>query len=190
MILNNRRYLTRQYFEIKHSSLYVKKTTLLDHYEFEIPFDEIQNKMSIQSITNNNLIFISLSASTIGIMFLFGSLSGASPIFFLLGFIFGILSILSRKKTVTIPTYQDPIELFFTRSNKEEMKLFASDIIKASNSYLLKKYGRFDKLLPIEPQIEKLQFLLDREIINADEFEKIKNQLLSRDNLNTIGFGR
>jgi len=190
MILHNRRYFTRQLFEITNSSLAVTKRTLLDQYEFEIPFEQIHNKMSIQKISNSNPIVLSIAAVIIGFLFLFGSLYEASPIFFLIGLIFGIISIFSRKSTVTIPTYKDPIELFFKSSNKEEMKQFASEIIKASNSFLLKKYGKVDKALPIEPQIEKLHFLLDREIINTDEFEQLKNQLLSRDNLNSIGFSR
>lgn len=190
MKLNNRRYFTRQLFEITNSSLTVNKRTLLDQYEFEIPFEQIHNKMSVQTISNSNLIVVSIAAVIIGFFFLFGSLYEASPVFFIIGLFFGILSVFSRKRSVTIPTYNDPIELFFVRSNKAEIKEFASDIINAANSFLLKKYGKVDKALPIERQIEKLHFLLDREIINNEEFEQFKNQLLSRDNLNTIGFSR
>ena len=190
MTFTNQRYFTRQIFEIEQSSLTVNKKTLLHQFEYDIPFEQIQNRISIQTITNSNLIVVSIAAIILAILFLFGSLSDACPTFFVIGFIFGIIAIFSRKRTITIQTYDQPIELFFKTSNKEEVKTFAQQIIKASNLFLFKKYGNVDKSLPIEPQIEKLHFLLDREIITNEDFERYKDQLLSRENSTSIGFGR
>ena len=67
---------------------------------------------------------------------------------------------------------------------------FSNRIIEASNKFLLNKYGKIDKALPIEGQLSKLEFLRDRDILNEDEFENLKNQLLGRENKGSIGFGR
>ena len=66
---------------------------------------------------------------------------------------------------------------------------YADQIIEASNGYLLRKYGKVDPSLPIEPQINSIQFLRDREIISEEEYESLKNQVLGRTNKTAIGFG-
>jgi hypothetical protein len=65
---------------------------------------------------------------------------------------------------------------------------YANQIIDAANNYLLKKFSKIDRSLAIEPQIENIQFLLNREIITEEKFETLKNQLLGRENKSSIGF--
>lgn len=191
MTLDNRHYFTRQFFEITANSLKVDKKTLLDRYEFEIPFEQIHNKMRIQTVTNNNLVVIAIAFVILASLFLLGTLSEISPLFYCVAFVFGLLSVFTRKKTATISTYTgEQIEIFFTKINKREVQEFASNIISASNLFLLKKYGKVDKALPIDSQINDLKFLRDREVIDDDQFENFKSQLLSRDNSNSIGFSR
>ena len=102
-----------------------------------------------------------------------------------------LMSFINRKKTVTIPSYLgESIVLYFNKKNKQEVVDFSQRIIEASNNYLLKKYSKIDRALPIEPQIEHLQFLLNREIITEEQFETLKNQLLGRNSKSSIGFGQ
>ena len=191
MTLHNQRYFTRQFFEMTDSGLKVNKRTLLDKFEFEIPFEQIHNKMKIQTITNNNLIVISASCFILATLFLLGTLSEISPLLYFAGFVFTFLVIVTRKKSITISTYiGEQIELFFTKTNRENVQEFATNIIKASNSFLLKKYGKVDKALPIDSQLNELKFLRDREVIDEEQFDNLKSQLLSRDNSNSIGFSR
>jgi len=84
----------------------------------------------------------------------------------------------------------ESIILYFNNKNKKEVVDFSESVIDASNNYLLKKYSKIDKALPIAPQVEHLQFLLNRDIISEDHFETLKNQLLGRDNKSSIGFGQ
>jgi hypothetical protein len=45
-------------------------------------------------------------------------------------------------------------------------------------------------MLPIEPQLNRLQFLRNREVISEEEYDKLKDQLLGKDIKNGIGFSR
>lgn len=81
------------------------------------------------------------------------------------------------------------IELYFTKRNKASVIEFAEQIIGSVNSFLLTKYGKIDKSLPIENQLNNLEYLRNREIISEEVFESLKNKLLGRDNKSSIGFG-
>ena len=190
MLFHNRRYFTRQEFDILDSSLKIHKRGLLDEIEYEIPFDNIHNKQTIQTQINNNLVVTGLFFVVFSFLFLLGTAKELTVIFLAIGVLFVLVAFINRRKTVTIPTYAgETIMLFFNKKNKLEVVGFSKRIIDASNSYLLRKYSKIDRDLPIEPQIEHLQFLLNREIISEKHFETLKNQLLGRDGKSSIGFG-
>jgi len=127
----------------------------------------------------------------IGLLFQFGSNTGLSITLLTAAAFILALALITKKKTVTIPTYDgDKIEIFFDKRNKHEVMEFSTRIIEASNSFLLNKYGKIDKALPLEGQLSNLNFLRDRDIITDEEFENLKNQLLGRENKGSLGFSR
>ncbi len=189
MTFQNRRYFTRQTFTLLNSSLKVYKKGLLDEIEYEIPFDNIHNKKTIQTEINNNLFYVGLFFVVFSFLFLFGTAEQLAYILFAFGALFVMIALINRKKVVSIPIYSgESIQLFFSNSNKEEVIQFSDQLIDATNSYLLKKYSKIDRALPMEPQIEHLQFLANREIISEAEFENLKNQLMGREGKSSIGF--
>jgi hypothetical protein len=191
MIFYNRRYLTRQNFEIKKSSLKIVRKNMFDEIEYEIPFDHLNNKIKIQTIINNNLLFIGFFFIVLGFLFQLGANDELTIIFVSFGVLFLILPFINRKKVITIITLDgNNIELYFNNSNKLQVTDYANEIIDAANNYLLKKYSKIDRSLPIEPQIENIQYLLNREIISEENFETLKNQLLGTENKKSIGFGQ
>ena len=101
-----------------------------------------------------------------------------------------MIPFLSRKRVVRIDiSYSTALEIFYHKHNKDQVYAFATEVVKASNEYLLKKYSKIDRQLPIEPQLEKIQFLLQRDIINEQEFTALKDELLG--NIKPgIGFGK
>ena len=190
MTFFNRRYLTRQNFEIQKSSLKIERKNIFDAIEYEIPFDYINNKLKVQTIINNNLIILGIFFIVFSILFQIGPNDELTFIFFSVGLLFIILSFINRKKVVTITTFgENNVELYFNDRNKQEVVEYANSIIQAADNYFLKKYSKVDRSLPIEPQLENIQFLLNREIISEDNFETLKNQLLGRDSKSSIGFG-
>jgi hypothetical protein len=190
MIFYNRRYLTRQQFEIKRSSLKIARKNIFDAIEYEIPFDHLNNKIKTQTIINNNLLATGFFFIVLGLLFQLGSNDVLTIIFVSFGILFLILPFINRKKVITITSLDgNNIELYFNKSNKVRVTEYANEIIEAANNYLLKKYSKIDRSLPIEPQIENIQFLLNREIISDESFETLKNQLLGTENKKSIGFG-
>jgi len=189
MSFYNKRYFTSQTFDILDTSLKIHRKGLFDEIEFEIPFDQIHHKKMIQTQINNNLIVTGLFFMVFSFLFLLGSAREMTVILFAIGGVFVIVAFLNRRKTVTIPNYGgESITLFFDSKNKQHVVEFSKQIINASNNYLLKKYGKIDRDLPFESQIEHLKFLLNREIINENEFESLKNQLLGRAGKSSVGF--
>ncbi len=190
MIFHNRRYFQKQSFEISDKSLLIHKKGMFDEIEYEIPLETISNKKSIKTQINNNMIISGVFFFAFSFLFLLGSVKELTVILAAIGVIFIIAAFINRKKIVSVATYPDErIILYFNKSNKQEVIDFSNEMIKASNAYLLKKYGKIDKALPALAQLDNLKFLLDREVISDSDFELFKNQLFGRDG-NSIGFGQ
>jgi len=190
MKLSTKRFFTRQEIDILRTSLKIERKTALDYVEFEIPFENIHNKRRIQTSTNHNFVVLSIILFLIG-MFLIGANPELSALAFLIGTFFLAFALFARKKTVTISTYDGSnIELPFTNKNKQDVLDFSTMIIEASNQFLLNKYGRIDRGLPIDSQLSKLEFLRDREILSDEEYDNLKNQLLGREHKSHLGFAR
>jgi hypothetical protein len=190
MTFVNRRRFTKQQFELKRSTLKVDISDLFERTEYEISYENIDFKKKVQVIFNHGLLVASLFAFAIGLLLAFAPNEEAAFVFFLLGAVCFTLAFTLKKKVVTINAFDgNRIELFFNNRNKDQVVDFADEIIRSSNQHLLRKYGKVDPALPIEPQINNIQFLRDREIISEEEFESLKNQVLGRTNKATIGFG-
>lgn len=192
MNLQTKRFLKRQEIEILRTSLRIERKSLLDCVEYEIPFENIHNKKKVQTKTNDNLLVISFSLLIIALLFfIFGSDPSISTFLFVCAILFLATALISRKKTVTIPTYDgNNIELPFNNKNKLDVLEFSNRIIEASNHFLLNKYCKIDKALPLDGQLSKIDFLRDREILTDEEYDNLKNQLLGRENKGHLGFSR
>lgn len=189
MVFKNQYIFNRQAIEILASGLKICKKTFFDSTEYEISFEKLDNKIRIQTAVRNGLVIIAFFFTVMGLLFLTGTDSNLTEAFFILAVAFFSISFLTKKKTITIASYDgDDIILYFTKNNKENVIDFANLIIKSGNTYLLNKYGKIDKALPIENQLANLEFLRNKEIITEDHFENLKNQLLGRENKNSIGF--
>lgn len=185
----NRRYFTRQELEINKTSLKISKRNLFDEIEYEISLEQIENKKKLEVKTNSNLFIIGLFVFGIGIFFLSGSIIEMTEICSLISIVLVIASFIDKKRVITIGTYQgENITLYFTSKNKQEVIDFAEQIFQASKGFLLNKYSKIDRALPIQPQLDNIQFLRNREVISEEDYNFLKNQLLGRENKSYIGF--
>ena len=191
MIFENRRYFTKQIFEIKKSGLNVEIKSLFDSVEYEISHEQIDNKKKVQISINHGLLITGIFFFVFGVLFLLGTNDELTGVFVSISLLCAALAFISRKKVVIISLYDgNKIQLYFTKQNRQGVIDFANQIIEASNKYLLTKYGRIDPALPTDPQIQNIQFLRNREIISEEDYESLKNQLLGRNNKSSIGFGK
>ena len=95
----NSRYFTRQQFEIKKSSLKIERKNIFDAIEFEIPFDLIHNKIKIQTVINNNLIFTGFFILFIGALFSLGSNDELMVILLSVGFLLIVMAFFRAQKS-------------------------------------------------------------------------------------------
>src|SRR3954470_450951 len=102
----NRRYFTKQEFEIKKTSLKIRKKNLFDEIEYETSLEQLDGKKKVEVRINSNLLFIGLFVFGIGIFFLSGSIIEMTAICTIISTVLLITSFADRKKTVTIATYQ------------------------------------------------------------------------------------
>ena len=190
MIYKNRHLFTSQEFEIQKSSLKVDIKNLFDAIEYEISFEHIDNRKKIQTSINHGLLIISVFLFLIGILLFAGSNDELKVIFIFGAVVFAIFAFISRKRSVTITSHDgNKIELYFNKGNKQEVVNFANNIIEASDKYLRNKYSKIDPALPIESQLNNIQFLRNREVITEEDYEALKNQLLGRKSKSSISFG-
>ena len=168
MTFNNRRYFTKQEFEIKKTSLKISKKTFFDEVEYETSLEQIDNKKKVEVRTNSNLFFLGLFVFGIGIFFLSGSIIEMTAICTVICIVLVIAAFIDKKRVITIASYQgENIILYFNSRNKEEVIEFVEHIFQASNAFLLNKYSKIDRALPVEPQLDNIQFLRNREVISV-----------------------
>ena len=190
MTFINRKSFTKRIFELGESRVKINETTLFDASEYEISVEHIDNKKKIEVVFNQGLFVFGCLFTFIGFLFLFTDqntlfISTASIALTFFGFAF-----FNKKKVVTLSCYDgNKMELFYNNSNRQEIVNFADTLISAANNKLLDKFGRIDAALPIEPQLENIAFLRNREVITEEEYQDLKDQLLGRKNKSAIGFG-
>ncbi len=182
-----KRFFNKQSIELLDSGLKVKKKTLFEFHEFEIPFENLENKKSVSTNVNHGLLVIALFFFIVGLLYLSGGHWGIFTLLLLIAISIIIIAFMTKRRIIKISGYQINLELFFSKSNETEVRNFADEIIKTSNKYLLNKFGKVDKDLPIENQLSNIEFLRNREIIDEERFQELKNQLIGKEN-KKVGF--
>ncbi len=69
------------------------------------------------------------------------------------------------------------IELYDDNPSRIEMKEFLDQLKKSASDYLKFKYATIDRDLPVEGQIQNLNWLKSRNILTEEEYEQIKLKL-------------
>jgi hypothetical protein len=106
----------------------------------------------------------------------------------LLFIIFLLLTILSRKYMLYITTLSGYLIDFYDKNpSKEAMDEFLETLKTKTFTYLKEKYAIIDIDLPIEKQIENLNFLKERKVITETEYEALKEKL-KKINIDVKGF--
>jgi hypothetical protein len=188
LTFSTRRYLKKVQICLEKNKMHVIKTSPLESKEFDIAYENVETKKTVETKVASGLLVIVLFCATTGGLFL---LSGNYPVantFFLIGAAIFAIALITRVKVVTIKCFEGNIELYFSNRNKDDVIAFSDRIIDSANAYLLNKFSKIDKDLPIDNQLERLDFLRGKDLIDDEIFEQLKNQLLGRDRKNSIGY--
>ncbi len=176
------RFFNHQTTELMNNGLKIKRKSMFDYHEYEISFENLENKKSVTSQVNHGFLVFAFFFIVVGLLYLSSANYGIFFFLLLIAITITIIAFTTKKKIVKISGHQYNLELFFSKSNENEVRLFADEIINSSNKYLLNKYGKVDKDLPIENQLINIEFLKNRDIIDEEKYQELKNQLIGKDN--------
>jgi hypothetical protein len=187
--IETNRFFKKNSIELLDSHMLVRKSSPFETSEFELSYDQIENKKSIETKVNFGLLVISSLAGILGFLFLFGNKDEVTIGFFSISILVLLIAFVTKLKMIIIKSYDGSnIELFYTSKNKEDIITFSDKIISSSNDYVLRKFSKIDRDLPIDTQLQNLIFLRDRDLLSEGKFEHLKNQLLGKDNKSNIGY--
>lgn len=184
------RLLSSNKLTILKNKIRVSQKSVFKYVEYDILLENIMDGKTIKVEINRDLIFWGLIVFIIGIVF---NMADAVLIFVILiciSLILIITGLFTRKRTITINTFSEtPIILHYRKSNQNTICDFADSILNKSKEYLINKYSKIDKDLPIENQLNNLEFLWSRDLIDDMKYEELKNTILDKDSRSkTIGF--
>ncbi|MFD0939826.1 hypothetical protein [Pedobacter boryungensis] len=204
-ILKQRRlFITRECEFAEHGLIY-RVNSLKNGSEVTVPYEDIYPQRLLKQQETSWIPLILTPIMTIVLFVNFVALLlkddteftyGALTILFLFTIIMGFSAYVGRRREILIPaankqSLQQFVILFENSPNKETVTEFIEELSVQINRYIKEKYGNIDHDFPIEPQLQNLVWLKDRNAITNEEFEDLKNRALGRvSNNNVIGFKR
>lgn len=184
-----RRFSKIVFLQLLKNEIHVKQVSLFESKEFDISYEHIEPKKTVETKISFGLIVIFSLLTLTGILYFAWSNIDISQGFFICALLVFLIALVTKLRVVTIRTYIGyNIEIYFSRKNKDQVLAFADAIIVSANNYILTKFTKIDKDLPIEKQLSNLDYLKDKELITDETFEQLKDQLLGRDNKKSIGY--
>lgn len=174
----------------------VRYKSLFKYKEFTLDFELFTAKRSIQKEINYGILIFVAVFGIISVITLIKALAdpdrgfGGSIFFLILTLAFLLVALSTKKRVIILHTSYTPndLEIAFKNSNEVEAREFADQITEHTKKYLIGKYARVDRDLPRDGQIENLVALRHREIIDEEEFIRLKNILLDKESERRIGF--
>jgi len=179
------RYLNTKSIRFQDDGLLYASGNILTSKEIFIPYEEIIYEKTTRLLKTDKFNFwvcvVSLATvvkSIVGIIDnphgIYKGLLPFSSIFFIA---FLVATILSRRRLLYIDTFNSGIIELYDK-NASESENFIMHLKTRTQQFLKSKYGKIDKDLPIETQLESLNWLKGRKIITDQEFDNLKIELI------------
>lgn len=190
------RFFNSKRVEFENDGISYYSGNFLNAKEIFIPFDEIiPDAITRETRTSRLFLWFTIILGLIfslalwdifripfGVYMVLVSFSGLFFMFFL------ILTIFGRKHMLYITTLSGYLIDFYDKKPNEEAVDEFLEILKIKTfAYLKEKYAVIDLDLPVEKQIENLNFLKERNVITEKEYEALKEKLKNI-NIDVKGF--
>jgi hypothetical protein len=181
-------------FEIDGITFY--SGNFLNAKEIFIPFDDIlPDAITRETKTSRLFLWITIASGLVLSLALWDIFKIPFAVYMVVVFfsgllfvIFLLLTIFSRKYMLYITTLSGYLIDFYDKNpNKEVMSVFLETLKSKTFAYLKEKYAVIDIDLPVEKQIENLNFLKERNVITEKEYEELKEKLKNI-NIDVKGF--
>ena len=153
------------------------------------PFEEIYpNTITRECKTNKLFLWVAVTFGLILILTLSDIFRIGFAIYMVLVFfstilfiIFLVLTILSRRKMIYLSTLSGYLIDFYDKNPSEELLAEFLDTLKSKiHEYLKKKFSVIDEDVTFEKHIENFNYLKEMEIIDQEEYEKLKEELKNK----------
>lgn len=191
-----KRFFNSKRVEFESDGITFYSGTFLNAKEIFIPFDDIlPDAITRETKTSRLFLWITIASGLILSLALWDIFSIPFAIYMVLVFFSGLLfavflflTIFSRKYMLYITTLSGYLIDFYDKNPSEEaLEEFLKTLKTKTFTYLKEKYAVIDIDLPVEKQIENLNFLKDRNVITEKEYEELKEKLKNI-NIDVKGF--
>lgn len=193
-ILKQRHLFTKRYFELTDHSLKISVSKLFSSYEAEFSFEELDRRIFKKKSFNRFLLFSSIFCLIALLITAMNEANGHSQVddvtfYAMPTFIFSLFLWATRQNIICLPLYDKRNIIFFNFFyNQNSVQQFIDNILATQKNYLLNKYGRKELFVSPEDIINQLIWLKNRHIIDDDEFENLKRNLLPKNPNPVTGF--
>ncbi|OGS70605.1 MAG: hypothetical protein A3F91_08965 [Flavobacteria bacterium RIFCSPLOWO2_12_FULL_35_11] len=191
-----KRFFNSKRVEFESEGITFYSGNFLNAKEIFIPFDDIlPDAITKETKTSRLFLWITVTSGLIFSLALWDIFKIPFAVYmvvvFFSGLIFAVfllLTIFSRKYMLYITTLSGYLIDFYDKNpNEEAMDEFLETLKTKTFAYLKEKYAVIDIDLPVEKQIENLNFLKERNVITEKEYEALKEKLKNI-NIDVKGF--
>lgn len=191
-----KRFFNSKRVEFEFDGITFYSGNFLNAKEIFIPFDEIiPDAITRETKTSRLFIWITIVSGIIFSLALWDIFRIPFAVYMVLVFFSGLLFVLfllltlfSRKYMLYITTLSGYLIDFYDKNpNEEVISAFLETLKTKTFAYLKEKYAVIDVDLPVEKQIENLNFLKERNVITEKEYEALKEKLKNI-NIDVKGF--
>lgn len=191
-----KRFFNSKRVEFEFDGITFYSGNFLNAKEIFIPFDEIiPDAITRETKTSTLFIWITIVFGLTFSLALWDIFKIPFAVYMVVVFfsgllfaIFLLLTIFSRKYMLYVTTLSGYLIDFFDKNpSKSAMDAFLETLKTKTFAYLKEKYAVIDIDLPVEKQIENLNFLKERNVITEKEYEELKEKLKNI-NIDVKGF--
>lgn len=176
-------------FEITEKGLKVIKKTLFNYFEHFINYNNISREITHQKVNPAALVLLPVLSIISGLAMLISRINNTTvdpPPLFLevlipeaVGFASLVYTLYVKDKMEYVfINGKNQIRLYRNIPDPTTVDLFLLGLFESRKDYLKERYTRIDCDLPVKGQLDNLSALLEQGIINTEEYEILKLQLV------------
>jgi hypothetical protein len=190
-ILVQKRNFTVNQFEIRDNGLFVSLKSFSEKFEETYTYEDISSRITRTIKKETGWLFLS---SVFGLVSIFSLADGSLAGFLIcvaISMMFLVIMKLTIKEIVNLYVHGDRIlPVYANKPDKETVDEFIETLKTTKRNYLISKYGKIDKDLPAEGQLNNLIWLKNADYLSEEEFISLKDSLLGKSNGSNIGFNK
>lgn len=175
----------KRWFKLTDTGLRVRHRENIKSFEYELNFEEIGTKVVDKTAGLKGWILSASLFSLIAVVMYLDKSSGgdvesSADLFYasLGGFCWVLYFItFKRVRYLSKSNNVNAIEFLRSRSKTQELNDFIDQVISRRKAYLIARYGELNRNISYETQYHNLNWLLDNEVLNYEEFTEKKGAL-------------